>query len=225
LSVRKIWRKELLLVLPVLFSLCEVSPVEAQSCGSSGLAVQVLGSGGPELQDKRASSSYLIWEHGAARVIVDAGGGSARRFGESGAQMSQVDVVLFSHFQVDHGGDFPLWCFLPGLKTASALCRYTVHRETNLCRLRESLCDLFSEPRGAWRYLSDLIEKGVDGSYTLGPHDVVSRFQTNTRVSQFRNGGVCGARHSWCVPALAWRVELEGKRIVFSGDTSAKATG
>jgi len=31
----------------------------AQSCGSQGIAVQVLGSGGPELQDKRASSS--IW--------------------------------------------------------------------------------------------------------------------------------------------------------------------
>ena len=79
-------------------SLCEASPVRAQSCGSNALAVQVLGSGGPELQDKRASTSYLIWEHGKARVMVDAGGGSALRFGESGAQMSQVDVFLFSHF-------------------------------------------------------------------------------------------------------------------------------
>ena len=33
----------------------------AQSCGSQGVAAQVLGSGGPELQDKRASSSYNIW--------------------------------------------------------------------------------------------------------------------------------------------------------------------
>ena len=42
-----------------------------------------------------------------ARVLLDAGGGSALRFGESGAQMSQVDVFLFSHFHVDHSGDFP----------------------------------------------------------------------------------------------------------------------
>src|ERR1700691_547195 len=62
----------------------------AQSCGAKGLAVQVLGSGGPELQDKRASTSYLIWDHGRSRVIVDAGGGSALRFGESGAEMSPV---------------------------------------------------------------------------------------------------------------------------------------
>ena len=62
---------------------CAFSPsAAAQSCGSQGVAVQVLGSGGPELQDKRASSSYLVWENGQARVLVDAGGGSALRFGE-----------------------------------------------------------------------------------------------------------------------------------------------
>jgi len=38
----------------------------AQGCGAHGIAVQVLGSGGPELQDKRASSSYLVWEQGRA---------------------------------------------------------------------------------------------------------------------------------------------------------------
>src|SRR5258708_8989852 len=69
----------------------------AQSCGSQGVAVQVLGSGGPELQDKRASSSYLVWENGQARVVMDAGGGSALRFGESGAQISQLDSLLFTH--------------------------------------------------------------------------------------------------------------------------------
>jgi ribonuclease BN (tRNA processing enzyme) len=80
---------------------------QAQTCSSQGIAVQVLGSGGPELQDKRASSSYLVWQDGRARILVDAGGGSALRFGESGAQMSQLDVILFSHYHVDHNGDFP----------------------------------------------------------------------------------------------------------------------
>src|SRR5271155_3756885 len=96
-----------LVILGSLFSVCAALPVTAQSCGSTGLAVQVLGSGGPEMQDKRASTSYLIWEKGIAKVIVDAGGGSALRFGESGAQMSTVDAFLFSHFHVDHSGDFP----------------------------------------------------------------------------------------------------------------------
>src|SRR5271156_1486930 len=90
-----------LLILVSLLSLFEASPAPAQSCGSTGLAVQVLGSGGPETQDKRASTSYLIWLNGSARVILDAGGGSSLRFGESGAQMSQPDVFLFSHFHID----------------------------------------------------------------------------------------------------------------------------
>jgi ribonuclease BN (tRNA processing enzyme) len=102
---------KLLLIFAALFFACPPSPSPAQSCGASGIAVQVLGSGGPESQDKRASTSYLIWDNGIARVIVDAGGGSALRFGESGAQMSQLDVFLFSHFHVDHSSDFPALIF------------------------------------------------------------------------------------------------------------------
>src|SRR5262249_22651381 len=78
----------------------------AQSCGSQGVAVQVLGSGRPELQGKRASSSYLFWQDGRARAVVDTGGGSAVRFGESGAKMTQLDIILSTHFHVDHSGDF-----------------------------------------------------------------------------------------------------------------------
>jgi phosphoribosyl 1,2-cyclic phosphodiesterase len=88
-----------------------VPSADAQTCGTEGVAVQVLGSGGPELQDKRASTSYLVWQDGQARVLVDAGGGSALRFGESGAKMSQLDVILFSHFHVDHSADFPSLIF------------------------------------------------------------------------------------------------------------------
>lgn len=83
----------------------------AQNCGEKGIAVQVLGSGGPELEDKRASSSYLVWQDGQARVLIDAGGGSALRFGESGAKMSQLDVMLFTHLHVDHSADFPSLMF------------------------------------------------------------------------------------------------------------------
>src|SRR5271165_4702462 len=100
-----------LFILAFVMSLCAASPLRAQSCGATGVAVQVLGSGGPEMQDKRASTSYLIWQNGKARLVLDAGGGSALRFGESGAQMSQVDVFLFTHFHVDHSSDFPALVF------------------------------------------------------------------------------------------------------------------
>jgi ribonuclease BN (tRNA processing enzyme) len=215
-----------LLAFAVLFSQCDVSPVEAQSCGSSGLAVQVLGSGGPELQDKRASSSYLIWDHGAARVIVDAGGGSALRFGESGAQMSQVDIVLFSHFHIDHSGDFPALVFSSWFEDRKhPLPVYGPPGNNFMPSTTEFVRDLFSEPRGAWRYLSDLVGKGAEGSYTLEPHDVAAGSKP---MLVFRNSEmvVYAVRviHGG-FPALAWRVEMEGKRIVFSGDTNGEGEG
>src|ERR1700719_4601197 len=109
---RSLFRSIPPLCLATLFLNCLFVPsADAQTCGGEGVAVHVLGSGGPELQDKRASSSYLVWQDGQARVLVDAGGGSALRFGERGAKMSQLDVILFTHFHIDHSADFPSLIF------------------------------------------------------------------------------------------------------------------
>lgn len=51
------------------------------SAACEGVAVQVLGSGGPEIGDKRASSAYLVWQNGRARALIDMGAGAALRFG------------------------------------------------------------------------------------------------------------------------------------------------
>ena len=202
------------------------APAGAQSCGATGLAVQVLGSGGPEMQDKRASTSYLIWEHGRARVMVDAGGGSALRFGESGAQMSQVDVFLFSHFHVDHSGDFPALIFSSWFEDRKRpLPVFGPPGNEYMPSTTEFVHDLFSEPHGAWRYLSDLVEPRAEGSYTLQPHNVDAGLAP---VLVFRNAdmAVYAVRviHG-AFPALAWRVEIGGKRIVFSGDTNGEGQG
>jgi ribonuclease BN (tRNA processing enzyme) len=89
----------------------------------------------------------------------------------------------------------------------------------------EFVRDLFSEPHGAWRYLSELVEPGAEGSYTLEPHDVVADVKP---VLVFRNSdmAVYAVRviHGG-FPALAWRVEMNGKRIVFSGDTNGDGEG
>jgi ribonuclease BN (tRNA processing enzyme) len=202
-------------------------PAAAQSCGSSGVAVQVLGSGGPEMQDKRASTSYLIWDHGKARVMVDAGGGSALRFGESGAQMSQVDVFLFSHFHVDHSGDFPALIFSSWFEDRKRpLPIYGPPGNQYMPSTTEFVHDLFGEPHGAWRYLSDLVEPDTAGSYTLQPHNVVAGSTTPLLVFRNDEMALYAVRVIHGVfPALAWRVEIGGKRIVFSGDTNGDGDG
>ena len=215
-----------LLAFAVLISTYEVSPLKAQTCGSTGLALQVLGSGGPELQHKRASTSYLVWDHGIARVIVDAGGGSALRFGESGAQMSQVDLVLVSHFHIDHSGDFPALVFSSWFEDRKRpLPVYGPPGNEFMPSTREFVSDFFSEPHGAWRYLSELVGPAKKGSYTLEPHDVVAGSKP---VLVFRNSdlAVYAVRviHGG-FPALAWRVKMGSKRIVFSGDTNGEGDG
>jgi ribonuclease BN (tRNA processing enzyme) len=218
--------KLLLLIVSLLFG-SGFLPAVAQSCGgSSGLALQVLGSGGPESQDKRASTSYLIWQDGKAKIILDAGGGSALRFGESGAQMSQPDVFLFSHFHIDHSSDFPALIFSSWFEDRTRpLPIYGPGGNAFMPSTTEFVHDMFSDPHGAFRYLSELVEPGTGGSYRLQPHNVV----TGSAPSLvFRNGTMAlYAVHviHGGVPALAWRVEIGGKRIVLSGDTNGEGTG
>jgi len=209
-----------------LLSACEARLVNAQACGATGLAVQVLGSGGPESQDKRASTSYLIWNNGGARVVVDAGGGSALRFGESGAQMSQVDVFLFSHFHVDHSSDFPALVFSSWFEDRKLpLPVFGPSGNKYMPSTTEFVHDLFSDSHGAYRYLSDLVKPGVEGSYELQPHNVA----TNSKPTLvFRNADMAVYAVSvvhGAFPALAWRVEIGSKRIVFSGDTNGEGDG
>jgi len=197
----------------------------AQSCGQHGVAVQVLGSGGPELQDKRASSSYLVWENGQALVLVDAGGGSALRFGESGATMSQLDVILFSHFHVDHSADFSALIKSSWFEDRKRpLPIYGPPGNSFMPSTTEFVTDLFGD-HGAYGYLSELLVPDEQGSYKMQPHNVaagpepVIAFHNETLTAsavRVIHGGV---------PALAWRVDIGGKSIVFSGDTNGEGEG
>jgi ribonuclease BN (tRNA processing enzyme) len=200
--------------------------VAAQSCGSQGVAVQVLGSGGPELQDKRSSSSYLVWEDGQAKALIDAGGGSALRFGESGAQMSQLQVIVFSHFHVDHSGDFSALIKSSWFEDRkSPLAIYGPAGNDFMPSTTEFVSDLFGDKHGAYRYLSELLEPGEDGSYKMQPHNVAA---SSTPVLVFRNGDLAASAVSVIhggVPALSWRIEARGKVLVFSGDTNGEGAG
>jgi ribonuclease BN (tRNA processing enzyme) len=197
----------------------------AQSCGSQGVGVQVLGSGGPELQDRRASSSYLVWEDGRTRVLVDAGGGSAVRFGESGAQMSQLDVILFTHFHVDHSGDFSALIKSSWFEDRKRpLPIYGPEGNDFMPSTTEFASDFFGD-HGVYRYLSELLVPGEEGDYKLQPHNVVGN-AAPTRVFRSSDLAADSVRviHGG-VPALAWRIEVGTKRIVFSGDTNGEGEG
>lgn len=87
----------------VILSLCINAAWVA--CSSDRVFMQVLGSGGPELNDQRASSSYLIWLDGKVVVMIDAGGGSSYNSKKSGASFNDMKAIAFTYFHADHSAD------------------------------------------------------------------------------------------------------------------------
>lgn len=188
------------------------------SCDPSRVSLQVLGSGGPELDDQRASSSYLVWVDGRARVMVDVGGGSSLNFEKSGARFADLDAVLFTHLHVDHSADWPVFVkagFFTGRNRDLPV--YGPYGNDTLPAV-----DKFQEALFAlgWSYLSNYLVNDERSEYKL-PATVVNAedtvwFESLERVTLKGLNVNHGP-----LPAVAWRVEAAGCSVVFSGDTSA----
>jgi ribonuclease BN (tRNA processing enzyme) len=91
----------------LLFCQAACSATDTVCPPAEGVALQVLGSGGPVADDARASSAYLVWVDGKSRALIDAGGGGFLRFAEAQASFTDLDFVGLSHFHADHSADFP----------------------------------------------------------------------------------------------------------------------
>ena len=193
----------------------------AGTCTHQGVELQVLGSGGPELEDHRASSSYLIWQDGRPRVLIDSGGGSALQFGRAGAHVSQLDAILFTHLHIDHTADFPALIKSSYFEERHRpLPVYGPIGNPAFPTTTEFVADLFDPKHGAWRYLGDFVA-GADDGYKLAAHNV-SLGEHEVRViytSPDLTASATRVIHGG-VPALAWRIDTGGKAIVFSGDTN-----
>jgi len=187
-------------------------------CGKTGVWLQVLGSGGPELNDKRASSGYLVWQDGRARVLVDMGPGSMLRYEESGARIEDLEVILLTHLHVDHSAD------LPALLKASYFSERTsnlpVYGPTGNALMPDTVVfvhSLFEKPNGAYRYLAGYLSG--DEAFRLQPHSIPADGSDIKQVTTGRNLNITAvAVHHGPIPALAWRVDIGDRAIAFSGD-------
>ena len=195
----------------------------AAVCTGKGIELQVLGSGGPELVDARASSGYLVWVDGKAKIMVDVGGGTALRFRQAGAKMADLDMILLSHLHTDHAADLPA-LIKSGIfeERKRALPIYGPPGNEVMPSTVEFLEDLFDKKRGAFRYLKEMVSlEDQRGAYRLEPHDTVlgeHEIKTVLESGPFRIIGSPMIHHK--IPAVGWRIEVGGKAIVFSGDTN-----
>ncbi len=140
--------------------------------------------------------------------------------------MSQLDVILFTHFHVDHSADFPALIKSSWFEDRKRpLPIYGPPGNDFMPSTTEFVADFFGAQRGAYRYLSELLAPGEEGSYKMEPHNVAAAQQP---IVVFRSGDLSALAvrvvHG-AVPALAWRVEVGAKAIVFSGDTNGDGEG
>ena len=185
----------------------------------NGVALQVLGSGGPIADDGRASTAYILWIDGRSRVMIDAGGGTFLRFGEAGATFEALDFVGVSHFHTDHSADFPAL-----LKSGSV-----ADRERPLAvagpgaggpcpGLDNDLRAMLEPGAGAYGYLGGYLD-GTRGLVQLSPTEISIDASEVSAVFDSDNLKITAipVPHG-IVPALGFRVRVDDKSVVFASD-------
>ncbi len=190
-----------------------------EGCGAEGVALQVLGSGGPIADDGRAGSGYLIWHDGRARALVDVGGGVFLRFGEAGARLEDLELLALTHFHTDHAADVPALLkggYFSPRRRALAVSGPDGNRL--MPGMEGFLEALFAPDGGAFRYLDGFLE-GTQGLFALEPITVSAAAAQPVEV--WRDDGMVvhavGVHHG-PIPTLGYAFELAGRRIVISGD-------
>lgn len=193
---------------------------QAAQCSHNNLDVVVLGSGGPELTDKRASTGYLVLENGKARFIVDFGAGASLNFERAGGKINDLEALLFTHFHVDHSND------LPALVKASFfsdrerdLPIYGPTGNHTIPTTPEFIERHFGE-HGVYPYLSDFLTG--DAAFSIKPiavnADKAKPQLFETKIAGFTLKAI-PVEHG-LLPSLGWRIEKDGCSVTVSGDTS-----
>lgn len=203
--------------------------VSAQNCEAGSVAVQILGSGGPRLDRFRSSTSYLLWVGDKARVLVDMGGGSFGRFGQTQAQTSDLSLLAVSHLHPDHISDLPAFLWLSDLARKEPLPIVGPSGNDAAPDFSTFLSRLFDEKNGAFPVLGATLggkRRDVSSGLPLGGGGVrldvgvvdVTKAEPTTVFD--RDGltvTALGIPHG-NMPTLAYRVKVRNMSIVFSSD-------
>jgi len=199
----------------------------AQSCGADSTAVQILGSGGPALNPERASTSYLLWVGGQARMLVDMGGGAYLRFGQSRAKTSDLALVAISHLHPDHVSDLPafLWLShtvrtepLPIVGPSAGRGAAGPAGNDVAPDFQTFLSRLFDEKSCAFQVLGGAFGgKGNGVRLNVSTVDVLKTEPTKVFEGHGMKVTALGIPHA-SMPTIAYRVEAPDGSVVFSSD-------
>lgn len=189
-------------------------------CGDEGVWLQILGSGGSDITDQRSAASYLVWNGEHARLMVDTGSGSALRFDEAGADIADLDAIVFTRLQAYNTVDLP--SLLEGsLRTDRKRVLPILGPADPNGESTSAFIDRLIGPAGAYPYLSRFLGVDSPGGFRVSVRDVTSI--GTRRWAEFGTDNIKLAAipvHHGGLPALAWRVEIDGVSLVFAGGFS-----
>jgi len=199
----------------------------AQSCAAGPVTVQILGSGGPAFNGERASTSYLLWVGGQAKLLVDMGGGAYLRFGQSQAKLSDLALVVISHLHPDHVSDLPALLWLSQLARKEPLPIVGPSADKGLVGpagndvapdFSTFLERLFDEKNGAFQVMGGALGgRGNGVRLNVSVIDVTKAEPSTVFEGQGLKVAAIGIPHA-NMPTLAYRVETSDGSIVFSSD-------
>jgi ribonuclease BN (tRNA processing enzyme) len=218
-------RARLAAVMAIALLLPPPSATAQAGCASEPLALQILGSGGPYAGGTRASAGYLVWRAGRAVVMVDAGGGTFLRFGEAGARLQDLSLLLLSHLHPDHVSDLPALLWLSEMARQEPLRVAGPSGGGAFPSIDSFVRRLFDATSGAFPILGGTLGQAGQGVRL----DVVSVDAAARAPSTIWSGGdvqvtALGVPHG-NVPSVAYRVRVGERSVVFGSDQNGSDAG
>jgi ribonuclease BN (tRNA processing enzyme) len=200
------------------FAACIDAADRQRLCGETGVWIQILGSGGEELTDARASSGYLVWRDDAAKLLVDPGPGSALRFEEGRAKFDDVDAVVFTSLKPDHSVELPAFVQGGGFGPRNRVLPVLGPDGNDAWPSTRAFVERLIGPHGAYPALAGYLQPHAE-NFHLDVTDVPA--SGARRWARFGTAALTLAAfpvHDANVPSLAWRVTLGTQSITFTGD-------
>jgi len=205
-----------------LLGFASVRAIGQERCGTEGLAVQVLGSGGPFAGTNRASTGYLVWRAGRAVVMVDAGGGTFLRFGEAGARLDDLYLLAITHLHPDHVSDLPALLWLSERARQRPLKLAGPSGGGPFPDIATFVKRLFDPTSGAFAVLAGTLgQKGSGVRLDVAVLDVNALAAPTVLKEDDLEVTAIGVPHGNS-PSVAYRVRVGQLSVVFSSDQTGR---
>lgn len=172
------------------------------------MKLTLLGTGSFFIEKNKSASSFLL-EVVGKKILIDCGPGTLMRLAEHGVKPEELDYILITHFHADHTSDlYPLFmrCRLDDFFTPDKYPKYP-----------EIL-----GPKGIYEFMNNCANNYRLVTFTSWEGIKVKDISTPTNFDQFKITPVKVEHRAFGMDAggQAYRIESEGKIIVFSGDSN-----